>query len=117
MTGMNALLTDMPVSESSWNNAREAIIQKIRTERIMNTNILFSYERARKLGIEHDLRKDVFNAAPAMTINEVRDFHKKYISGGNYNIVVLGNTKRLNLEELKKYGEIKFLTLEEIFGY
>lgn len=117
MTGMNALLTDMPVSEASWNNAREAIIQKIRTERIMNTNVLFNYERARKLGVEHDLRKDIFNAAPAMTINEVRDFHKKYISGGNYNIVVLGNTKKLNLDELKKYGEIKFLTLEEIFGY
>jgi zinc protease len=117
MTGMTALLTEMPVSEGSFNNAREAIIQKIRTERIMNASVLFNYERARKLGLEHDIRKDVFTAAPAMTINQIRDFHKQYISGGNYNIMVLGKKDRLNLEELEKYGEIKYLTLEEIFGY
>ncbi len=117
MTGMTALLTDMPVSESSWNNAREAIIQKIRTERIQNASVLFNYERARKLGVDYDVRKDIFTAAPAMTITEVNNFHKKYISGGNYNIIVLGKKEKLNLDALGKYGEIKYLTLEEIFGY
>ena len=32
-------------------------------------------------------------------------------------MVILGDKEKLDMDVLKEYGEIKFLTLEDIFGY
>ena len=39
------------------------------------------------------------------------------MSGNDYTILVLGNKDELNINALKEYGEVKFLTLEDVFGY
>ncbi len=31
--------------------------------------------------------------------------------------MILGDKEKLDMDVLKEYGEIKFLTLEDIFGY
>ena len=50
-------------------------------------------------------------------MNDIKSFHNEFISGNEYTILVLGNKKDLDLNALKEYGEIKFLSLEEVFGY
>ena len=45
------------------------------------------------------------------------DFHNSHIAGKNRVIMVLGDKENLDLEVLKQYGEIQFLSLEDIFGY
>ena len=45
------------------------------------------------------------------------DFHNSYMSGKDYTILVLGNKEDLDLKALREYGEVKFLTLEDVFGY
>ena len=32
-------------------------------------------------------------------------------------VMILGDKEKLDMEVLKQYGEIKFLSLEDIFGY
>lgn len=117
MKGMNDLLTDMPKAELSFNAAKTAVLQKIRTERITKDKVLWNYEAAKKLGLDYDIRKDIFEATPATTLATVDGFFNENIKGKKYNILVLGNKKNLDMETLKKYGPVKFLTLEELFGY
>ena len=38
-------------------------------------------------------------------------------SGNDYTILVLGNKDELNIDALKEYGDVKFLSLEDVFGY
>ena len=45
------------------------------------------------------------------------DFHNNYMSGKDYTILVLGDKEKLNLKALREYGDVKFLTLEDVFGY
>jgi len=115
--GMYDLLNNMPESEKHFENAKEAIIEKIRTERITKASILFSYLRAQRMGINHDTRRDTYERTPQMTFKELKAFQEKYLKDKNYNILVLGNKASLNIDELKKYGEVIFLKLEDIFGY
>ena len=61
MIGMNELLTKLPAADANMENAQDAIVQKIRTERITKDRVLFSYESAKRLGIEKDAREDVYN--------------------------------------------------------
>lgn len=49
-----------------------------------------------------------------LLLYECRDF-KKHANCRTY--VVLGNKEQVDMEALKKFGKVKELTLEEIFGY
>ena len=117
MAGMEALLTDMPVAEANLEIAKNAIRNSISTERITKGNILMSYERAKRLGLDYDLRRDVYASTQKMTFDELKKFQQAKIRGQNQVILVIGSKDRLNFKELAKYGSVQQLTLKEIFGY
>jgi predicted Zn-dependent peptidase len=117
MSGMTSLLNNMPESDVLFNASKDAVLQKIRTERITKSGVLFNYESARKLGLDHDIRKDVYEKMPSLSMNEIRAFHGKYMKDKTYSILVLGDKNKLDMATLSKYGTVKFLTLEDIFGY
>ncbi len=117
MAGMMDLLNNMPESEKSFELAKKGALEKIRTERITKSSKLWNYETALKRGVDYDLRKDVYEAVPNMTMADLKAFHEEYIKDGQYNIMVIGKTDGLDMEALKSYGPIKTLSLEEVFGY
>ena len=48
---------------------------------------------------------------------DVKRFHSEHISDKNYTITILGNKNLIDQKVLEKYGPVKWLTLEEVFGY
>jgi len=117
MKGMKGLLDNMPASQSNFEIAKTSIMNQIRSQRTTKANKLFSYDYYTKLGIDYDLRKDIFNEVPNMTVSDLKSFQEKYIKGKNYTTIVVGKKDELDLKALKNYGDIKYLTLKEIFGY
>jgi len=117
MVGMTELLETMPEAETNMANAKEAIEQKIRTERLTKSKVLNEYLKAEKIGVNHDIRKDMYDALPTFDMNTLKDFHNSHIAGTNRVVMVLGSKEDLDLEVLKAYGEIVHLTLEDVFGY
>jgi len=117
MAGMNTLLNDMPVAEANLQIAKNAIRNSIATERITKSDILFSYERAKRLGLDYDLRRDVYEQTPNMSFADLQKFQQARVKGQNQTILVIGSKDRLNFKELAKYGQLQQLTLKEIFGY
>ena len=117
MKSMFDVINNMPESEKSFNAAKEAIIQQIRTERITKSNILFDFSLAKRLGINYDIRKDVFSKVPEMKFLDLLSFQQNYLKDKKYSILVLGNKKNLDVKTLEKYGKVEFLKLEDVFGY
>ena len=117
LAGISELLDFMPEAESNMNNAKEAIEQKIRTERLTKSRVLSEYEKAKKLGIDYDIRQSLYNEVQNFDMNSLKEFHSSNISVGNRVVMVLGSKNDLDLAVLKKYGEIKHLTLKDVFGY
>jgi predicted Zn-dependent peptidase len=117
MAGMMDLINNMPQSENNFKSAKEAIIQSIRTERITKSGILFNYENAKKLGLDYDIRKDVFSKVPAMNFSDIKSFEESHLKNKQYTVLVVGKKDGLDMKTLEKYGKINFLTLEDIFGY
>lgn len=117
MAGMTDLLNNMPESEKSFELAKKAALEKIRTERITKNSILWNYETALRRGVNRDLREDIYNAIPNMTMEDLKAFHSEYVKDGEYAIMVIGNKENLDLATLESYGPITSLSLEEIFGY
>jgi predicted Zn-dependent peptidase len=117
MKGMFDLLNNMPESEKSLNSAKVAILKQIRTERITKSDILFGYLNSEKMGIDHDIRIDIYNKVPGMNMSDLKDFQSKLIKNRKYCILVLGKKDKLDITTLQKYGKIEYLDLKTIFGY
>jgi hypothetical protein len=79
--------------------------------------VLWNYERAKKLGLDYDLRKEVYEKVGKMNFKDIREFQQKYFKDQPKAMLVMGSKKRIDMDTLKKYGEVKEVTLEEIFGY
>ena len=117
MAGMEALLTDMPAADANLTIAKNAIRNSISTERITKGNILTSYERARRLGLDYDVRRDIYEQTQGMSLADLQKFQTSKVKGQNQVILVIGAKDRLNFKELAKYGTVQQLTLKELFGY
>ena len=117
MKAMTGLFNNMPESEKALNSSREAIINKIRTERITKAQVLFNYLNAQKFGLTYDIRKDVFEKVPKMTFADLKVFQQKYIKNKTFTILVLGKKSALDMKTLSTYGAVNSLGLKDVFGY
>jgi zinc protease len=117
MAALIRIMNEMPESESTLEAARKSILNQIESERIVRTSVLFNYLNAKKRGLDHDLRKDIYEKVPSLSLKDVKQFQEKYVKGKEYNIMVLGSRDKLNFNDLRKYGEVKEVSLDELFGY
>jgi predicted Zn-dependent peptidase len=114
---MMELLEDMPTSDVLFESAKEALKNKIASERIIRTGILMNYESARKKGLDHDIRRDIFQKIPNLKMDDIKRFHDQEIKGKSRTLLVMGSRDKVDMIELKKYGTVREVTLEEVFGY
>ena len=117
LEGFQALMHKLPESPELFASAKAGIDQKIRTEHINKGDVLFALEEARRLGLDHDIRREVFSETPGMEFSDIEKFHETRFRDKPQIMLVLGKKEQLDMETLRKYGEISFLTLREIFGY
>jgi predicted Zn-dependent peptidase len=117
LEGIRSLMLELPESPELFASAKNGIMQKIASERLTRTEVLFNYEDARRLGLDEDIRKEVFDRVPGMGLEDVQAFHRKHFGNRNHVMLVLGDTARLDMQTLRKYGEVRELKLEELFGY
>jgi predicted Zn-dependent peptidase len=70
-----------------------------------------------RLGIDYDIRKDIYEEIKNLTIDDLSDFYSREIKPVNFNVAVIGKKENLDFSVLEKLGDFEELTLEEIFGY
>jgi len=117
MDAMVGLLNNMPESESAFNIAKEAILNKIESERITKSSVIWNYVNAKDKGIDYDVRKDTYEQVRTMNFDDLKAFQEKYIKNQKYITVLVGARDKINFKQLANYGEVKELSLEELFGY
>ncbi len=114
---MNELLTTMPQLPVNLDLAKNSVKKDIQTERIMQDAIIFRYLAAKQLGLKDDIRKDLYTNVDRITMNDLQKFHATNISGKPYTYALVASEKNMKMDDLKKIGEVKKITLEELFGY
>lgn len=114
---MNELLTKMPELSKNLEVAKIQVKKDIQTERITQDNIIYNYLSAKQLGLKEDIRKKVYANVDQLKMEDLKGFHQKQFSGKPYIYAIVASEKRVSLDDMKKLGEVKKLSLEEIFGY
>lgn len=111
------LMNEMPKAQRQFDLAKESIIKKIETERIIKTQIFWTYQRMLDQGIDYDIRKDVYEHMQTMTMDEFEGFFNENISGKNFTFLVMGKKENLDMNILAELGMLREVSLEEIFNY
>jgi predicted Zn-dependent peptidase len=117
IAGMNELINTLPAAQQNFENARTSLAKDIETERITKDGIIFAYLAAKKLGVTEDRRKAEYEALKGLTLQNLMDYHKTQLSRQPYTYSIVASEQKIKLDDLKKYGELKVLTLPELFGY
>ncbi len=117
MTAMTALMNEMPKVEMQFDNARDAVMKKIETDRTSSRGLIRSYDNARIKGLEKDNREYIYNIAKAVTVDNLEDFFNKRIKGKSYQVCIIGKKSDVDMDALREIGEVQELTLEQVFGY
>ena len=111
------IVEDMPQSEKAFNIARESILKRLSTERTLREDILNYYVGCQDLGLDHDPNRDIYEKVSQMTMQDLADFHQKHVKGRTYRYLILGNEADLDMSRLSKMGNVRHLSLQDIFGY
>ena len=118
LTAFDSLFNAMPVSQSAFDLAKEGARNSIATNRITKMAILTTYLNNRRMGLDHDYRKDFYELINGFTLNDIVKFNKQYIKDKPKTYMILATDGEVNLDAIaKQFGPVTKLTLEDIFGY
>ena len=117
IAAMQELLQQMPSSEKSLEIAKNSLINQLRTRRITREGILFSYENAKRKGLDYDIRRSLYDEVQQMSLSDVQRFHAQHIQTNKYNLLVLGSRDRLDIAGLSNFGTVAEIDFQTLFGY
>lgn len=117
IAAMNELLNDLPSVENNMQNARSALRKEIETQRITEDAIFSNYLAAERRGLKEDIRKVVYENSGKLSYADLKKFHDDNMANKPFTYCIVASDKKVKMEDMQKYGKVKTLSLEEIFGY
>ncbi len=117
LAAFDEIINNMPQSQKAFDIAKEGLLANLRTQRTVKASVIWQYLNTRKLGLDYNLTEKVYNALQDMTLEDVVKFQQENIKDRKYTICILGRESDFDMDGLAKYGKIRKLTTEEIFGY
>lgn len=117
VNAMNELMAQLPQIPAQFENSKGSALKQIASNRINRTNIFYSQLSLKKLGVDYDIRKDIYSEIQGLTLPQLTGFYNTEVKPLQYNTAIIGKRENLNMESINKMGEFKEMSLEEIFGY
>ena len=111
------LFRDMPQSEANFQLAKDALISNIRTSRTTKMGIIGSYLNCERMGWKEPLGKILYQVYPNLTMKDLVNFQQKYIKGQKKTYLILGKESEMDFNALGKFGKVKKLKVDDIFGF
>lgn len=117
VAAMQELMTNMPKDETQFEQSRVGALKQIETNRTTKSQIYWSYRSAMDRGLTENELPNIYSYVSEMDIDDMQAFFDSHIKSKNYAYLVIGKKDLADMDALSKLGEVKVMTLEEIFGY
>lgn len=117
MDAFRELLTNMPSADKQFQLCKESVLNNMRSERLVKSNIFWNYMYLKDLGIDYDIRKPVFETIQKMELSDIQKYFDEHIKPAQFSVLLIGKKDKIDFNYLKKYAEVKEFSLEELFGF
>ena len=112
-----ALIDDIPESEERFAAARKALVEQYRTRRLGFRDVLGAVRRWERQEVPVDPRAWRFEQVRIASLRQLLDYHAGHIEGRPKMISIVGDGSKIDLDELRRFGEVVEVGVEDIFGY
>lgn len=110
------LFNTLPSNHDAIQKAQRSLKQSLETNRVLDEQIFFSYLTAKRMGRDYDINKIIYDQLNAINLSMVSDFQSRYFAKKAFYYCILGSKDKIDKKLLKKFGKVKILSLDEIFG-
>ncbi len=117
LPAMLGIIDAMPVAPALAEQARQNLLIRIESERLFPSKIFWEARAAEAVGHRRDLAKDLYERLRSAQLSDLLQFQQQYVQGRHFTVALLGQRSHFDFRKLEKYGEVKEVTLEQVFGY
>ena len=109
------LLNEMPQAEENFNDSKNALKKRMRTERYKFSDIFWSYLYAKRMGKTSDDKKELYESIDNYKLSDVSTFFDQHVKGKPYTMIVIGSKDHVDFKTLEQFGTVKEITMDELF--
>ena len=114
---MHSILRKMPLFEGKFASARDSLVKRLATERIIGLELFDFEQKMRRMGTDTDWRRAEFDTVRSMKLDALAAFFNRDLAPLKYDIVIVGKASLIDRKKLSEYGTVVDLKLKDIFGY
>ncbi|MBR5169304.1 MAG: insulinase family protein [Muribaculaceae bacterium] len=115
LTLLDSLVNDMPVNVENMSVARQSLLNDINNSYPTYRGKPLMIALSERMGYTADRNTAMVEQLPALTQQDIEDFYARNIKNQPYQLMVVGNLKKLDLKALAKYGTIVKVKKEDIY--
>lgn len=109
------LFDNMPRSSDRFEDAVNAQINRYRTSTIGFRQIPGTVHAWQQLGLSGDPRRQRFAQLQEMTLEDLLQFQQSHVANRAKLISIVGDTSRIDMDALAELGDIRELTVDDVF--
>lgn len=110
------LLDQMPINQTRWESAHAAILSAYRTNPISSRSIPGFVYDFKALELEQDPRPTRYKNLQNAELDNLRGFYKNEIQPKSILLSIVGDSAKIDLEELKKIGPLTQVQPKKLFN-
>ena len=115
MTVVDSLLQSMPMKEENLYAIRQNVLNDIQNSYPNFRGIPVYVANQRLNGYTLDQNTSTVKWLPALSANDIVDFHRRHIAGNRRVWMVIGSKKQTDFNALAKFGKVVELSKEDVY--
>ncbi len=114
MTALKDLVTDMPVRMEKFNASKEALLKSRSSDYYNFRKKPYAVYNWMKMGYDHDPRVETTEIIRNTSFEDIQGFYNRLVKDRPVVIMMSGNEKNIDPNELNKFGTVTTLTYKQI---
>ena len=112
---LDSLLTNMPQNSEKLSDAKQSLRNSINNNYPSFRNVSSQIASLKRQGFEGDINSFVLDHLNQLDMDQIIEFYNKNLKENTTCYIITGNMKQVDMQALKQLGEIRTLTVKDVF--
>ncbi len=109
------LIDNMPASAERFDESTNSLLNRYRTSKINFRQVIGAVRGWERLGFENDPRRQRYQQLQSTSLEDLLVFQQDHVKDRPKLISIVGDLSIIDTEELKQFGEVKQVEVDELF--
>ena len=112
---LDSLYNDMPVNVENLAVARQSLLNDVNNSYPTFRSMPLIVSLSERNGYTSDVETALVEQLPSLTQADVEAFYRQHIKGQPYQLMIVGNVKKLDMKALARYGTVVKVKKDDIY--